>query len=341
MAAVQAPSSGTLRKAAILLISLGDQASAELIKRLPEKEIERVSQEVAGLGAVSGEEAEKVLKEFYLQGKSSSGIGRGGFEYTRKMLVNAFGPEGGATLYDRLRQGQGRLLMNVESLERTDPEQLARFIRDEHPQTIALLLSQLKPAHAAAILSALPPEMAADAAQRVAKLEKITPEVVDKVAGSIGKKLSEVETVKRTPCIGMKTVSDLFNQLKPDVSDRILEDLAMKDEEMASSIRHMLFVFEDLLMLDKSGIKEVLSRISDRKGLTLALKGTSVELQNHILSTMSQSGGAMLREDMEAMGPVKIKDVTAAQQEIIATVRVLEKEGVISMRAGADNQYVE
>jgi len=115
----------------------------------------------------------------------------------------------------------------------------------------------------------------------------------------------------------------------------------MKDEEMASSIRHMLFVFEDLLMLDKSGIKEVLSRISDRKGLTLALKGTSVELQNHILSTMSQSGGAMLREDMEAMGPVKIKDVTAAQQEIIATVRVLEKEGVISMRAGADNQYVE
>jgi len=339
--AAQAASTSTssLRKAAILLVSLGDQASSELIKRLPEKEIERVSQEVAKLGAVSGEEAESILKEFYLQGKSTNGIGRGGFEYTRKMLVGAFGPEGGANLFERLRHGR-RVLMNVESLERTDPEQLARFVRDEHPQTIALLLSQLKPAQAAAILAALPSDLAADAAHRVAKLERITPEVVDKVAGSIGRKMSEVETVKREPCLGMKAVSDLFNQLRPEDSDRILDDVAKKDEEMATSIRHMLFVFEDLLMLDKNGIKEVLSRISDRKGLTTALKGTSVELQDHILQTMSQSGAAMLREDMEAMGPIKIKDVTAAQQEIIATVRLLEKEGVISLRGGKE-QYVE
>jgi len=340
MAAAQTSSNSTLRKAAIVLVSLGDQASAELIKRLPEKEMERVSQEVAKLGAVSGDEAASILKEFYLQGKSSSSIGRGGFDYTRKMLVNAFGPDSGGSLFERLRQGQRRLLMNVESLEKTDPEQLARFIREEHPQTIALLLSQLKAPQAAAILAALPPELAADAAQRLAKLERITPEVVDKIAGGIGKKLSEVQSIRQEPCGGMQTVSDLFNQLSPEVSDRILEDVAKKDEETANSIRHLLFVFEDLLMLDKNGIKELLSRISDRKVLTTALKGTSVELQNHILQTMSQSGGAMLREDMEAMGPIKIKDVTNAQQEIIATVRNLEKEGLISMRGGQE-QYVE
>jgi flagellar motor switch protein FliG len=338
--AATASSNSTLRKAAIVLVSLGDQASAELIKRLPEKEIERVSQEVAKLGSVSGDEAVTVLKEFYLQGKSSNSIGRGGFDYTRKMLVNAFGPDSGGSLFERLRQGQRRLLMNVESLEKTDPEQLARFIREEHPQTIALLLSQLKAPQAAAILAALPPELAADAAQRLAKLERITPEVVDKIAGGIGKKLSEVQAIRQEPCGGMQTVSDLFNQLNPEVSDRILEDVAKKDEETANSIRHLLFVFEDLLMLDKNGVKELLSRISDRKVLTTALKGTSIELQNHILQTMSQSGAAMLREDMEAMGPIKIKDVTNAQQEIIGTVRNLEKEGLISMRGGQE-QYVE
>jgi flagellar motor switch protein FliG len=333
-------SNSKLRKAAIVLVSLGEQIGAELLKRLPESDVQRVSDEVARLGAVSADEAEAILREFYMLGKSSSCVGRGGFEYTRKMLVNAFGPESGASLFEGLRRGPARLLVNVESLEKTDPEQLARFIRDEHPQTIALLLSQFKPSQAAAVLSALPPDLAADTAYRIAKLERITPEVVDKVAGTIGRKLSEVEAVERESCIGMRAVSDLFNHLAPEVTDRILEDVAGRDQEVATSIRHLLFVFEDLLLLDKNGIKELLGRIPDRKVLTMALKGTSEELQKHILQTMSQSGAAMLREDMEAMGPVKIKDVTAAQQEIIATVRMLEKEGVISIRGGAD-QYVE
>ena len=138
----------------------------------------------------------------------------------------------------------------------------------------------------------------------------------------------------------MRSVADLFNQLDPDVCERMLQDVAARDEETAGAIRHLLFVFEDLLLLDKNAIKEVLSRVSDRKLLTMALKGTSMELQDHILQTMSQSGAAMLREDMEALGPVKIKNVTAAQQEIITQVRILEREGVITIR-GAVEQYVE
>jgi len=342
MAITQAASSSNsnLRKAAIVLVSLGDQAAAELVKRLPEKEIQRVSDEISRLGVVSADEGGAVLKEFQLLAKSSTGILRGGVEYTRKILVSAFGPDDGEGLFEKLRHGTVRLLMNVESLDKADPEQLARFIRDEHPQTIALLLSQLKAAQAAAILATLPPELATEAALRVAKLERIAPEVVDRVAGTIGKKLSEFEAVKGESCIGMRSLADLFNQLDPDVCERMLQELAARDEETAGAIRHLLFVFEDLLLLDKNAIKEVLSRVSDRKLLTMALKGTSMELQDHILQTMSQSGAAMLREDMEALGPVKIKNVTAAQQEIITQVRILERDGVITIR-GAVEQYVE
>jgi flagellar motor switch protein FliG len=312
--------------------------SAELLKQLRAQDAQRVGEEIARLGKVSAEEAERVLGEFRQATSSRASIGRGGPEFTRRLLTKAFGPEEGTRFLERIRPRQSDA--GAERLQSIDPARLARFVKDEHPQTIALILTQMAPAQAASLLKALPPALAADAALRVGKLEQISPDVAGRIAQTIGARIDEVKGVRRDQYLGLRVIADLFNRMEPDISDRLLTDLAAKDEALADSIRHLLFVFEDLLLLDKKAIQEVLSRITDRKKLTLALKGTSEKLQQHVLQTMSQRGAEMLREDMEALGPVRIADVESAQQEVLATVRQLEKDGVISTRGGGD-QYVE
>jgi flagellar motor switch protein FliG len=340
-AATPAPvSSPALRKIAIVLVTLGEETGAEMLKRLPARDVSRITQEISKLGSVPTQEAESVLAEFYQLGMARRAVGCGGLEFTRKVLTRAFGKEEGAAMLEKLARQQDKALVNVEALEQIDHEQLARFISSEHPQTIALILSQMKPSQAAAVMSALPPEVAAEVSLRVAKLERITPEVVDQVAGNIGKKLSRLETMRHESYKGLRSLADLCNQMDPEMTERILNDVSEKDPELADTIKRLLFVFEDLLQIDKNGIREVVSRITDRKVLTLALKGTSEKLQQHILQTMSQSGAEMLREDMEVMGPVKIRDVEGAQQEVISIVRLLEREGVISTRSGGE-QYVD
>jgi flagellar motor switch protein FliG len=328
-----------IRKAAMLLVVLGENASAQLLQQLTEEDVNRVSREVAKLTAISAEQAEAVLEEFHYISNAGDYVARGGIEFARKLLLKAFEPEHAKRLLDRLTKALGSDAASFDAIQKADPQQLAKFIHNEHPQTIALVLSHLSYTQAAALLTSLPAAMRADVSQRMASLDQISPEIILKIAAVIGQKLKALGEFSRESYGGVRAVAEMLNRLDSTSGREILDHIDQQDTNLAETIRHLMFVFEDLLLIDPLGLKEVLAKV-DRKVLTVALKGTSEQLRNHMLSCMSQRGADMLREDMEALGPVKIKEVEQSQQQIIALVRQLESEGVLSLKGAVGEQYV-
>jgi flagellar motor switch protein FliG len=301
--------------------------------------VEELGREVARISVIAAEQSEAVLEEFYEKAVARDYVVKGGIEYARKILISAFGPEQAKKMLDRLMKSLGADGANFDALQKADPQQLAKFIHSEHPQTIALVLSHLNSSQAAGLLFSLPPELRADVALRMASLDQISPEIISKIAAVIGSKLKALGEISREAYGGVRAVAEMFNRLDSNTSKEILDVMEHTDPAVVETIRHLMFVFEDLLLLDQNAIKELLAKV-DRKILTIALKGTSDQLKNHILGAMSQRGAEMLREDMEALGPVKIKEVEAAQQQIIAVVRQLEAEGVVNLKGTAGEQYV-
>jgi flagellar motor switch protein FliG len=330
---------GGLRKAAILLIMLGEEASSGVLRGLDEDEVQEISREIARVSSLTSEEAEGVLEEFYQMAVAHDYVVKGGIDYARKVLVIAFGAEAAKKMLDRLMKTLGNETLSFDALRKTDPQQLAKFIHSEHPQTIALILSHLNPSQAAGLLFSLPTELRADVALRMASLDEISPEIISKIAAVIGTKLKALGELSREAYGGVHAVAEMFNRLDSNTSKEILESIEQVNPTLVETIRHLMFVFEDLLLLDVNALKEVLAKV-DRKILTVALKGTSEQMKAHMLQAMSQRGAEMLREDMDALGPIKIKEVEAAQQQIIAVVRQLETEGVISLKGTAGEQYV-
>jgi flagellar motor switch protein FliG len=328
-----------LRKAAIVIIMLGDEISAEVLKSLDEEEVQQIGREIARIRTITSDQAESILEEFYEMSVAHDYVLKGGLDYAKKVLINAFGPESAKKMLDRLMKTLGTDTANFDALQKADPTQLAKFVHAEHPQTIALILSHLNASQAASLLFSLPPEMRSDVALRMAHLDQISPEIVSKIAGVIGNKLKALGDVSREAYGGVRAVSEMFNRLDSNTSKDILDSMESNDPNLVETIRHLMFVFEDLHMMDANAVKELLGKV-DRKVLTTALKGTSDQLKNHILSAMSQRGADMLKEDMDALGPIKIKEVEGAQQQIIAIVRQLEAEGVISLKGTAGEQYV-
>lgn len=328
-----------LQKAAMLLVSLGEESSAEILKHLSEDEVDSITRAISRLSNVSSQQAESVLNEFHQLTIAQDFIVKGGAEYARKMLAKAFGPESAKRLADRLAKTGGTDGTAFDVLHKTDPQQLARFIHNEHPQTVALVLSHVNPAQAASLLASLPQNIRSDVALRMATLDRISPDVVHKIATVIGQKMKSLGQINRESYGGVRAVADMFNRLDSGASKAILADIENRDQALFETIRELMFVFEDLLLIDQTGIKEITGHI-DRKVLTLALKGTSEQLRNHIFSTMSQRGVEMLKEEIEALGPVKIREVEAAQQQIIAVVRQLDAEGIVSIKATVGEQYV-
>jgi len=329
-----------MKKLAVLLVTLGQRAGAEILKHFDEDEVHMIGREIARLGTVTPEISDAILEEFYQMTVAHDYVLRGGVDYARDMLIEAFGPENARGLLDRLMKTIGTDAANFDALQKADPQQLAKFIHSEHPQTIALILSHLNPSQAAALLNSLPAEMRPDVALRMANLDQISPDIIAKIATIIGQKLKALGEMNRESYGGIHAVAELFNRLDTGSSKEILDRIETQDTNLVETIRHLMFVFEDLLTVDSNAIKEILSRV-DRKMLVVALKGTSENLRNHFMGNMSQRGAEMMREEMDTMGPVKIKDVETAQQQIISTVRQLENEGVISMRGGGGgDQYV-
>ena len=254
------------------MIILGDQVSAEILRQMDEDEVQMIGQEVARITSISNDQAEEVLEEFYQMSMAHDYVLKGGIDYAKKMLMSAFGPEHARKLVDRLVKTLGSELANFDTLQKADPQQLAKFIHNEHPQTIALILSHLNASQAAGLLVSLPQELRADVALRMAHLDQISPLIVSKIAAIIGQRLKSLGELSRESYGGVRAVSEMFNRLDSGISKDILEAIEQNDPKLVETIRHMMFVFEDLLLLSQEAIKEMLGKV-DRKILTVALEG--------------------------------------------------------------------
>ena len=322
------------RKAAILLVSLGTEASAEIFKHLRQDEIDELTLEIASLGPVSSSVKQEVLQEFYDTAVAQEYIAEGGIDYARVLLERALGPEKANEVLARL--SSAIQVSPFEFLRRTDSAQILNVIANEHPQTIALIISYLPPDTAAQVLSALPPELQSEVAMRVAIMDRTAPEVIREIERVLERKLSSVLTQDFTAAGGIKALVDVLNQVDRSTERTILEALDEQNPELADEIRKLMFVFEDILLLDDRSIQQVLREV-DNKELSLALKGTSEEVKEKIFRNMSERAAAIIKEDLQFMGPVRLKQVEEAQQRIVTVIRKLEDAGqIVIARSGED-----
>jgi flagellar motor switch protein FliG len=327
------------KKAAIALVTLGNDVASQVLPHLTDAEVEAVSREISKLHAVTSQQAEQILTEFHDLQLAQQHLSAGGLEYAKRVLESAFGPDRARSIIDRLVRSLGSEPPTFDSLQKADPQQVAKFIQSEHPQTIALVLSHLNSSSAAGLLMALPPAVRADVALRMASLDQISPDIVRRIASILEQKLRSLGQFSRESYGGVPAVAEMFNRLEANSGQELLDQIDRSDPDLGEAIRNLMFVFEDMLLIDAIAMREVLTRV-DKKVLTTALKGTSDKLREHFFSNMSERGANMLREDMEALGPVKIREVELAQQEIIGVVRQLEAEGVLSLKGAVGEQYV-
>jgi flagellar motor switch protein FliG len=331
--------SSGLRKAAILLVSLGEDAASQICRHLPPEEVEQVTREIAGLRSVSQETALAVLEEFDRLVLTGDYLAQGGEEYANKLLVKAFGEEGAQELLRQVSRSAEVSASRLHSLQKADPVQLARFVEGEHPQTIALILAHLEARQASVLLMRLPTELRAEAIKRLAQLRQFSPEMAERVSVVLHKRLAALGEQSRRAYAGLKGVAELMNRLELAAAKTILEAIEKEDPKLALSIRNLMFTFEDLLTVPEAGIRELLGQM-DKKTLATALRGASEELRSYIFKSMSSRAVEMLKEDMEVLGPLKSREINRAQLEAVAVARKLEAEGKLSLSPEGDDEYV-
>jgi len=330
------------RKAAVLLVALGPEAASELLKNLESHELELVAASMSALGPISAEECDTVLEEFLRQLDAPSVLAYGGLRYTRSVVARAFGEEFATQLERRLPTPatlEQEVKTSLRLLTAANPEDLANLLEKENPQATAVIAATLGPNKAARMIESLPQQRQQEVILRMAGLTETSPEVLQTIADGLAAKLRFTAGTQKNPTDGRKSVAEVLNQLNPDLSGRLLQTIEQHDSRTADSIKRMLFLFEDILKFDQKSMRELVGRI-DRKLLVLGLKGVSEELRNHFLSVMSKNGASMLLEDMEALGPVKIREVEAAQQDIIGLIRQMESEGLLDLKSSGAEQYV-
>ena len=327
------------RKAAILLVVLGDDVATAVYRALPEPLLRSITQEIADMEHVPPETAAKVLEEYQRLTLTQDYLAQGGHDYASKLLVKAFGEQGARALLDEVMKAQEASAQNLDTLQRTDPQQLAKFIQGEHPQTIALILSHLNSRAARAILLLLPEKIRGEAVKRLAQMQQFSPEMVKKISLVLHKRLMSLGQQSRRSYGGVKAVADLLNQIDQEASKGILETIEQDDATLATSIRNLMFTFEDFLEVQEAGMRELLGQV-DKKTLAVALKGASEEMKNHIYKCMSTRAVEMLKEDMDVLGPLRSREVSAAQQEIVTVARRLEGEGKMVLKAEQEESYV-
>jgi flagellar motor switch protein FliG len=325
------------RKAAILLTVLGEDSAATVFRNLNEKDMQRVADEVAGLGTVPVELSLQVFEEYQRITQAQDFIIQGGHDLARRLLVKAFGEADAESIM--LRLTKARELNPLETLQRAEPGKLAKFLEAEHPQTIALILGQLGDRQASALLMSLPNEIRSEAVKRLANLRRFSPQMAEKVSYVLAQRLSAVGEQGKRAYSGFQSAADIMNCIDTTVAQEILVDIENDEPTLAISIRDLMFTFDDLLQVGESQIRE-LSGAVDKKVLATALKGANEQLRNHFFRTMSSRAIEMLKEDIEALGPVRSKDVTKAQSDIVAIARQLEAEGKIVLKGEANDEYV-
>ena len=326
-----------IQKAAILLIALGPEKSSLIFKHLKEEEIEDLTLEIANTKSVTPQVKEKVINEFYEVCLAQQYIAEGGIGYAKDLLEKALGADKAMDVIGKLTASLQ--VKPFEFVKKTDASQLLNFIQDEHPQTIALILSYLSAGQAATILGALIPEKQAEVARRIATMDRTSPDVIKEVERVLESKLSSLVNQDYTIIGGVDAVVEILNTVDRGTEKHIMETLEVEEPELADEIRKKMFVFEDILLLDDRAIQRVLRDV-DNNDLAIACKGSTEEVQNAIFSNMSKRLAEMIREDMEFMGPVRMKDVEEAQQKIVNIIRKLEDSGEIVISRGGGDEIV-
>ena len=324
-------------KIAVLMVSLGNEVAAEVYKKLDDPTIELITLEIANLRKVSPEIKLQVLKDAQEVLMAREFMARGGVDYARDVLERALGPERAQNLLARITASLQ--VRPFDFMRHTDAQQILSFIQGEHPQTIALILSYLDPSQAAMILSGLSPNLQAEVAKRIARMDRITPEVLREVERVLERKLSTVMGQDFTMAGGIDAVVSLINSADRTTERNIMEHLEENDPELAEEIKKRLFVFEDIIRLDDRSLQRVLREV-DMKELGLALKGATEELRTKFFKNMSKRAAEMLQEDMDYMGPVRVKDVEESQQKVVNIVRGLEEQGEIVIASGGEDELV-
>ena len=320
-----------VRKAAVLLVAVGEDLAKEILRALPEADVQRITEELSDLRGITPELSAEIMEEFWQLLATQNFMVHGGLDYASRLLINAFGKQRAEDLLLMMRRSQEAAQGNLAKLQRTDPQQLGKLLDSEHPQTIALVLAHLDPWRASMVLENLSEEHKVVTVQRLAEMRQFSPEMAQKVAHILHRRLESVGDTARKSYSGFRAVADLLNRLNAEESKRILDTVEETQPELALSIRNLMFTFEDLLTVPPASIREIVSGV-DKRQLALALRGANDELRAQIFKSMSSRAVEMLKEDMEVLGPVRSREVMQAQQEILNLARRLEAEGKVILK---------
>ncbi len=325
------------KKAAILLIALGPDKSSKIFAHLTDDEIEELTLEIANMRRIEKEEKEEILDEFYQVCLAQEFISEGGIGYAKEVLEKAMGSQKALEIINKLTASLQ--VRPFDFVRKAEAGHLLTFIQNEHPQTLALILSYLNPSQAATILASLPQEKQADVAQRIATMESTSPEVIKEVELVLEKKLSSMVTQDYASTGGIQAIVDILNAVDRGTEKFIMETLEIQEADLAEEIRKRMFVFEDIINLDSVSIQRFIREI-DNSELSIALKGSTEEVKEIIFANMSKRMAEMLREDMEFMGPVRLRDVEESQQKIVNVIRKLEEAGEIIIARGGGDEII-
>jgi flagellar motor switch protein FliG len=328
-----------LRKAAILLVVLGDDVATTIYRNLGEEELRNITQEITELDFISPELAGEVLQEYHRLSLTQEYLTKGGPAYATQLLMKTFGEAGAKSLLEQVMKAQEGAAHNLVTLQKSDPQQLAKFIQGEHPQTIALVLAHMSGKAASAVLALLPARLRGQAVVRMAQMQQFSPEMVQKISLILSRKMLSLGEQNRRGFGGVKAVADLLNTVETTLTNEILGAVEEESPQLAVSIRNFMFTFQDFLMVPESSLRELLGQL-DKKNLALGLKGASEELKNHFFKCMSSRAVEMLKEDMEALGPTRARDVATAQQDAIALARKLEAAGKMVLKNESEEAFV-
>jgi flagellar motor switch protein FliG len=326
-----------LRKAAILMVAVGDTLAKVLFQSLSDADVQQVTDEITRLGNVPQAELAQVLMEFYGLLETQQHMVRGGPEYASRLLTEAFGAKRAAELLVEVEKMRARTQSDLSMLQKMDPHQLSKFLEKEHPQTVALVLAHLDPKKGSTLLLKLDPTLRVDCIRRLAEMRQFSPEMAHKVGLILHQRMKAMGSTGRRSYAGFKAVADLLNRLDDGACKGILEAIEREEPKLAIGIRNLMFIFDDLITVSAASIRELVGA-ADKRVLAMALKGTKGNLQAHLLQAMSSRAVEMLKDDMESMGPVRAKDVNVAQQELLVLARKLESEGKMTLKVEGDDE---
>jgi len=324
-------------KAAMLLVSLGPEVASKVYKNLDESTIEMLTMEIAGLRKIQSSQREEVLREAQELLLAKEYMTQGGVDYAKKLLEASLGPERAQEILRRITASLQ--VRPFDFIRQTDPQQILAFVQNEHPQTIALIISYMEPKQAAQVMGGLPPNLQVEVAKRIASMERVTPEVLREVERVLERKVSTVLSQDFTIAGGLDALVAIINNADRATERNIMEKLEEEDPELAEEVKKRLFVFEDILGLDDRSLQRVLRDV-DMKDVALALKGASEALREKFFKNLSKRAVEMLKEDMEYMGPVRVRDVEDAQQKIVNVIRALEEAGEIVIARGGEEELI-